>query len=93
MAAESTSSTDWPGRYYHIDQVLNTPGPRTDPEFLAGDGVRDFCFSNARPCLTLRLGKKLFAKSRQDFGYRRWRSGLRDFGKFGAYRLQGYSRN
>ena len=32
-------STDWPGRYYHIDQILNTPGPRTDPAFLAGDGV------------------------------------------------------
>jgi hypothetical protein len=35
------TSADWPGRYYHIDQVLNTPGPRTDPAFLAGDGVRD----------------------------------------------------
>ena len=45
MAAESTSFGDWPGRYYHIDQVLNTPGPRTDPAFLAGDGVRDFHFS------------------------------------------------
>ena len=51
MAAESTSSTDsdWPGRYYHIDQVLNTPGPRTDPAFLAGDGVRDFCVSISMP--------------------------------------------
>lgn len=36
----STTSTDWEGRYYHIDQVLDTPGPRTDPAFLAGDGVR-----------------------------------------------------
>jgi ubiquitin-activating enzyme E1 C len=35
------TSMDWPGRYFHIDQVLNTPGPRTDPAFLAGDGVRD----------------------------------------------------
>lgn len=33
-------NTDWPGRYYHIDQVLDKPGPRTDPAFLAGDGVR-----------------------------------------------------
>lgn len=39
---ESTTSTDWEGRYYHIDQVLNTPGPRTDPAFLAGDGVRRY---------------------------------------------------
>ena len=41
----------------------------------------------------LRLGKKLFAKSSQNLGYRRWRSGLRDLGQFGAYRLQGHSRN
>ena len=30
---------DWPGRYDHIDQVLNRPGPRTDESFLAGEGV------------------------------------------------------
>ena len=52
MAAESTSSTDWPGRYYHIDQVLNTPGPRTDPAFLAGDGVRDLFLSYFNTILT-----------------------------------------
>ncbi|PFH54184.1 hypothetical protein AMATHDRAFT_72704 [Amanita thiersii Skay4041] len=33
---------DWAGRYYHIDQILNAPGPRTDPAFLAGDEVKDF---------------------------------------------------
>ena len=33
------TSTDWEGRYHHIDQVLDAPGPRTDPAFLAGDGV------------------------------------------------------
>lgn len=93
MATDSTSSADWPGRYYHIDQVLDTPGPRTDPAFLAGDGVRVFCFSIFNTHPHLRLGKKLFAKSIQDFGYRCWRSGLRDFGQFGAYRLQGHSRN
>jgi ubiquitin-activating enzyme E1 C len=49
MATESTLSADWPGRYYHIDQVLDTPGPRTDPAFLAGDGVRDSCFSISIP--------------------------------------------
>ncbi|EPQ58310.1 hypothetical protein GLOTRDRAFT_72613 [Gloeophyllum trabeum ATCC 11539] len=38
----NSSSSDWPGRYYHVDQVLDTPGPRTDPSFLAGDGVKDF---------------------------------------------------
>lgn len=32
--------SDWPGRYYHVDQVLDRPGPRTDPSFAAGDEVR-----------------------------------------------------
>ncbi|KAF8163493.1 hypothetical protein B0H34DRAFT_695642 [Crassisporium funariophilum] len=51
MASQSNNSTaaaDWPGRYYHIDQVLNTPGPRTDPAFLAGDGVKDFLRNQAK---------------------------------------------
>lgn len=39
---------DWPGRYYHIDQILNTPGPRTDPAFLAGDGVKGFLRNEAK---------------------------------------------
>lgn len=30
---------DWHDRYYHVDQVLDRPGPRTDPSFLAGDEV------------------------------------------------------
>ncbi|KAI0306350.1 hypothetical protein B0F90DRAFT_1689200 [Multifurca ochricompacta] len=34
---------DWEGRYYHIDQVLDRPGPRTDPDsFMAGEGVKNF---------------------------------------------------
>ena len=34
---------DWDDRYYHVDQVLDRPGPRTDPDsFMAGDGVSDF---------------------------------------------------
>lgn len=45
---EPTTSADWEGRYYHIDQVLNTPGPRTDPAFLAGDGVKDFLRNQAK---------------------------------------------
>ncbi|GJE90895.1 NEDD8-activating enzyme E1 catalytic subunit [Phanerochaete sordida] len=35
-------AADWPGRYHHIDQVLDTPGPRTDPSFQAGDEVKEF---------------------------------------------------
>lgn len=52
-AAQTNGSviySDWPGRYFHVDQVLDRPGPRTDPSFLAGDGVS--------PCL-LGLGNVL----------------------------------
>ncbi|CDO72921.1 hypothetical protein BN946_scf185002.g106 [Trametes cinnabarina] len=38
----NASSADWEGRYYHVDQILDRPGPRTDPSFLAGDEVKDF---------------------------------------------------
>ncbi|KAJ7940519.1 hypothetical protein B0H13DRAFT_1938514 [Mycena leptocephala] len=41
-------ATDWQDRYYDIDQILNTPGPRTDPAFLAGDGVKDFLRNQAK---------------------------------------------
>lgn len=39
----NATSADWEGRYYHVDQILEKPGPRTDPSFLAGDEVRA-CF-------------------------------------------------
>lgn len=77
MAATSQSqngsaSEDWPGRYYHIDQVLNTPGPRTDPSFLAGDGVTAFLIDIHRwkTYSKLRSGQRLFAESSKDLGYR-----------------------
>jgi len=38
----SPTSSDWQDRYLHIDQILDQPGPRTDPSFLAGDEVKDF---------------------------------------------------
>jgi len=40
----SSSTVDWAGRYYHIDQVLTAGGPRTDPQFAAGDEVGVFEF-------------------------------------------------
>ncbi|KAG6874236.1 hypothetical protein C0995_003782 [Termitomyces sp. Mi166 len=46
--AASLQNTDWQGRYFHIDQVLDRPGPRTDPSFLAGDGVKDFLRNQAK---------------------------------------------
>jgi len=48
MSSQPSASADWPGRYYHIDQVLNTPGPRTDEAFLAGDGVKNFLRDQAK---------------------------------------------
>ncbi|KAK0210881.1 hypothetical protein DFS33DRAFT_1296128 [Desarmillaria ectypa] len=42
------ASQDWAGRYDHIDQILDTPGPRTDPAFMAGDGVKDFLRNQAK---------------------------------------------
>lgn len=35
----SATSSDWQDRYLYIDQILDRPGPRTDPSFLAGDEV------------------------------------------------------
>ncbi|GAW01181.1 nedd8 activating enzyme [Lentinula edodes] len=39
---------DWEGRYDHIDQILDAPGPRTDEGFMAGDGVKDFLRNQAK---------------------------------------------
>ncbi|KAF8585264.1 hypothetical protein K439DRAFT_1410156 [Ramaria rubella] len=37
------SYVDWPGRYHHIDQILEKPGPRTDPDqFSPGEPVKNF---------------------------------------------------
>ena len=42
MTLNGTAHTaDWESRYYHVDQILDRPGPRTDPSFLAGEGVRN----------------------------------------------------
>ncbi|TBU65593.1 NEDD8 activating enzyme [Dichomitus squalens] len=38
----TASSSEWEGRYYHVDQILDRSGPRTDPSFLAGDEVKEF---------------------------------------------------
>ncbi|KAG8852690.1 hypothetical protein FRB96_008546 [Tulasnella sp. 330] len=31
------TSRDWDDRYYYVDQVLDNPGPRTDPSFQPGE--------------------------------------------------------
>ena len=41
MTPNGTAQTaDWESRYYHVDQILDKPGPRTDPSFSAGEDVR-----------------------------------------------------
>ncbi|EJD02462.1 uncharacterized protein FOMMEDRAFT_168918 [Fomitiporia mediterranea MF3/22] len=43
MAANGeTRFIDWPNRYFHVDQVLDRPGPRTEPGFMAGEPIKDF---------------------------------------------------
>ncbi|KAH8833682.1 hypothetical protein DL96DRAFT_455230 [Flagelloscypha sp. PMI_526] len=39
---------DWHGRYFHLDQILDAPGPRTDESFMAGDGVKEFLRTQAK---------------------------------------------
>ncbi|KAK1236008.1 NEDD8 activating enzyme [Marasmius sp. AFHP31] len=48
MADPSANTQDWEGRYHHIDQILDTPGPRTDEAFMAGDGVKNFLRNQAK---------------------------------------------
>lgn len=46
--ANGSATADWPGRYYHIDQILDKPGPRTDPGFAPGDEVKSFFRDQAK---------------------------------------------
>ena len=39
ITATTSTATDWPDRYLHIDKVLDQPGPSTDPSFSAGEPV------------------------------------------------------
>ena len=60
---------DWDDRYYHVDQVLDRPGPRTDPDsFMAGDGVGDFASILLSVSYTRFSpeGQKLSSESMQD---------------------------
>lgn len=79
MNGNSTSS-DWDGRYFHIDQILDKPGPRTDPSFLAGDEVHHlFLLKLWIFCLTQGCtGERLPQKQMQDLGHWCGRSGMRD---------------
>lgn len=89
-----TQNQDWAGRYYHIDQVLNSGGPRTDPQFAAGDEVnkRVFCvWSYLKKSLC--TGEEIPTRNVQDLGHRcRW-PWLRDPRELGVDWVQEYPRN
>lgn len=60
VVVNGSATADWPGRYFHIDQILDKPGPRTDPGFAAGAEVGfDFvcfsCWKKAYFCCVLSL--------------------------------------
>ena len=39
VGSGETRFIDWPNRYFHIDQILDRPGPRTEESFSAGEPV------------------------------------------------------
>ncbi|KAF9053830.1 hypothetical protein BDZ89DRAFT_1056385 [Hymenopellis radicata] len=47
-SSDPNAISDWPGRYDHLDQVLDAPGPRTDPAFTPGDAVKGFLRNEAK---------------------------------------------
>ena len=44
QATGISPTSDWPGRYRYVDQILDKPGPRTDPAFTPGEKVRECQF-------------------------------------------------
>ncbi len=65
---------DWDDRYHHVDQVLDRPGPRTDPDsFMAGDIVSDLVYIMFSVSYTRLspVGQKLSSNGVQDPRHRR----------------------
>ncbi len=85
------SAQDWPGRYYHIDQILDKPGPRTDPDgFIGGDTVRVSVVctrESADHHATYFTGENISEDAVQDTRYWSWWSWLRDSAKFSPFRF------
>ena len=86
----SATYNDWPGRYFHVDQVLDRPGPRTDPSFLAGDGVGIYLTRIDKMLELLLLGQKILAQRVQDPCDWRWWLRLRDFVESRVIGIQRY---
>lgn len=49
METEVQNTQDWPGRYYHVDQILDRPGPRTECEMFVGGEQVSHSFIGAVP--------------------------------------------
>lgn len=59
--AEPNGTGDWQDRYYHIDQILDKPGPRTDPQFTPGNDVRNIHKVSTALLLSIKwIGQILF---------------------------------
>lgn len=50
----TTTVTDWPGRYDHLDKILTRTGGFTDPDFSPGSETQDFLRNK---CKVLVIGK------------------------------------
>jgi len=77
MNGAAHPAQDWPRRYYHVDQVLEKPGPRTDPDsFSPGETVRPYRAHDADIYHRRIPGAKLSENTMQDSMYRSWRAGM-----------------
>ncbi len=95
--ADVSSKQDWAGRYYHIDQVLNAGGPRTDSQFAAGDEVGVLWFpgfldNSDKTCNPHLIGEEIPQAYGKNPGYRRRGTWMRDPRQFSAHWLQRHSR-
>lgn len=52
MTEVATSTNHWTDRHYHVDQVLDRHGPRTDESFPTGEDVSPSLSSGPPPSST-----------------------------------------
>lgn len=72
------TTQDWDERYYHVNQILEKPGPRTDPDFLAGDEVRATPLCDHTVASSSHIGEGVLTQEVQDPCYRRGWAWMRD---------------
>lgn len=89
----NTPSSDWPDRYFHVDQILDRPGPRTDPSFQAGDGVRNAILTLTQILRFPRSGQEISAWRMQNTRHWRWWFRLRNSIKSRVIGIQRHPRH